>query len=72
LVNGIISLRKEFVFLIKLACLPVLPKEHSDSLVLAIQGSADKIQENLEHQAKSDRTGFVASTIRNNKVNNLG
>jgi hypothetical protein len=72
LVNAIVLLRKEFLFLIEIAMMPVLPKEHSDSLVSAIRGSADKVQENLEHQAKSDRVGFIASVIRNNRVNNLG
>jgi hypothetical protein len=72
LVNAIILLRKEFIFLRELARLPVLPKEYSDSLVKAIQETADKIQENLEHQAKGDRTGFVAGTVKNNRVNNLG
>ncbi len=70
--NALLSLRKEFKFLIKFAQLPVLSPSDSEMLVKAITGQANQIQESLETTClKNDRTGTLASIIKRNKVNSL-
>lgn len=69
LVQALMSLRRELSFLAQAINLPALPdkdRQHYLSLVLS---QADNVQASLEDSAKRDRTGKLASIIRNNKVN---
>lgn len=71
IVQALISLRKELSFLAKAINLPALPekdREHYHSLVVE---QADKIQKSLEDSSKQDRSGKLASIVRNNKVNSF-
>lgn len=71
IVQALISLRKELSFLANAINLPALPekdREHYHSLVVE---QADKIQKSLEDSSKQDRSGKLASIVRNNKVNSF-
>ena len=69
IVQALLALRKELSFLAKTINLPALPekdRQHYHQLVLS---QADSIQKSLEDSAKKDRTGKLASIVRNNRVN---
>lgn len=71
IVQALLALRKEFLFLSKVITLPAIPekdREHYYSLVIS---QADSVQHSLEDSAKKDRTGKLASIVRNNKVNSF-
>lgn len=71
IVQAILALRKELTFLAKAIDLPALPDKdrlHYHQLVIS---QADNIQSSLEDSAKKDRSGKLASIVRNNKVNSL-
>lgn len=71
-INALLSVRKEFRYLIEIAKLPVIPAQDSQTLVLALKQQADSMQESLESTStKNDRTGTLTSIIRKNRVNNL-
>ena len=71
IVQTLISLRKELCFLTKAINLPTIPEKDREHYTQLVVEQADKIQESLEDSAKHDRSGKLASIIRNNKVNNL-
>lgn len=69
IIQAIISLRKELIFLVKAIDLPALPdseRNHYRNLVIE---QADKIQKSLEDSARTDRSGKISSIVRNHKVN---
>ncbi len=70
--TALLSLRKEFKFLIKFVQLPVLPQNDIDILIKAIKEQADQMQKSLEETgSKNDRTGTLGSIIKRNRVNSL-
>lgn len=71
LIQALVSLRKELKFLSQAIHLPALPEKDREHYYNLVKEQADKIQESLEDSAKHDRTGKLASLIRNNKVNNF-
>lgn len=69
IVQSIIALRKEMVFLSKAMNLPAIPeKERQQYLNLVIQ-QADMMQKSLEDSAKKDTSGKLSSIVRNHKIN---
>lgn len=71
IVQAILALRKEMVFLAKAVNLPALPEDerrHYRNLVLE---QANNVQNSLEESAKKDRTGKLSSIVRNHKVNSF-
>lgn len=71
IVQALLALRKELSFLAKAIDLPAFPdKERLHYRQLVIE-QADNIQSSLEDSAKKDRSGKLASIVRNNKVNSL-
>ena len=71
IIQALGSLRKELSFLAKAINLPALPEKDREHYCKLVKEQADKIQESLEDSAKHDRSGKLASIIRNNKVNNI-
>lgn len=69
IVQALLALRKELSFLSRAINLPALPekdRQHYTQLVIA---QANGIQSSLEDSAKKDRSGKLASIVRNNRVN---
>lgn len=70
--SALITLRKDFIFLLQIANIPVLGKEDTELLVNAIKEQASSIQKNLESSsAKLDRTGILTSIIKKNNIDKL-
>lgn len=72
LVGALVLLRKEMKLLSEAVNLPVIPEKDREHYQKLVFDQADKIQSSLEDSAKRDRTGKLASIIRNHKVNALG
>lgn len=71
IVQALLALRKELSFLSKAISLPALPdgdRQHYYQLVIS---QANSIQSSLEDSAKKDRSGKLASIVRNNRVNSF-
>lgn len=71
MVNSLLALRREFKFLMKLSKIQGLPESTAAILVDAIQDQADKLQDTLEKNSKSDRSGVLYSLVKKNRVNYL-
>lgn len=69
IVQALLSLRKEMAFLAKAINLPALPESDRTQYVQLVRAQADSIQDSLEDSAKKDRSGKLASIVRNHKVN---
>lgn len=70
-INSLLMLRKEFKYLLKLAQIQGLPADTQTMLADAIKQQANEIQQTLEKNSKSDRTGVLGSIVRKNRVNYL-
>ena len=69
IVQALLALRKEMSFLAKAISVPAIPekdRQHYHRLVLE---QADAMQTSLEDSAKSDRSGKLASIVRNHRIN---
>lgn len=71
IVQALLSLRKELVFLSKAVDLPAIPETDRKHYKKLILDQANTIQVSLEDSAKTDRTGKLSSIIRNHRVNLL-
>ena len=71
IVQALLSLRKELIFLSKSVDLPVIPEADRKHYKKLISDQADTIQTSLEDSAKTDRSGKLSSIIRNHRVNSL-
>ena len=69
IVQALLTLRKELSFLAKAICLPAIPDAERGNYYQLVINQANNIQSSLEDSAKQDRTGKLASIVRNNKVN---
>lgn len=69
LVQALLRFRRQFQFFKKLGSLPVIPDETRQQLAAMVQSQADSVQHSLLDSARQDRTGKLASLIRNNPVN---
>lgn len=70
-VQALLALRKEMAFLVKAIDLPVIPEKDRGQYRKLVIEQADKMQESLEDTAKKDRSGKLASIVRNHRVNSL-
>lgn len=69
-VQGLLYLRRELGFARKLASLPALPEDVRRGYQKLVQEQADKMQQSIEESArKIDRSGKLASIVRNHRVN---
>ncbi len=71
IVQAILSLRKEMVFLADAINLPALPEGDRSHYVSLVREQANNIQKSLEDSAKNDRSGKMSSIVRNHKVNSF-
>lgn len=71
IVQALLALRKEFRFLAQAINLPALPEKDRQHYYQLVISQADSVQKSLEDSAKRDRSGKLASIVRNNKVNAL-
>ena len=68
-VQAILALRRELCFLSKAINLPAIPEKDRKHYYDLVIDQANNAQKSLEDSAKKDRTGKMASIVRNNKVN---
>lgn len=69
IVQALISLRRELRFLADSVDLPAIPEKDRSKYRSLVVEQADSIQKSLEDSARNDRSGKLASIVRNNKVN---
>lgn len=69
IVQALLALRKEMFFLSKAINLPVIPEKDRNQYYQLVISQANSMQNSLEDSAKKDRTGKLASIVRNNRVN---
>lgn len=69
IVQALLTLRKELLFLSKAINLPAIPEKDREHYFQLVISQANSIQSSLEDSAKKDRSGKLASIVRNNKVN---
>ena len=69
IVQALLALRKEMHFLSQAINLPAIPEKDRVQYHQLVLSQADSMQSSLEDSAKQDRTGKMASIVRNHKVN---
>ncbi len=69
IVQALLALRKELLFLSKVIDLPALPDRERQYYYELVLSQANSIQNSLEDSAKKDRSGKLSSIVRNNRVN---
>jgi uncharacterized protein YicC (UPF0701 family) len=69
IVQALLALRKEMCFLSQAINLPAIPEKDRTQYHQLVLKQADNMQSSLEDSAKKDRTGKMASIVRNHKVN---
>jgi len=69
IVQALLALRKEMRFLAKAINLPAIPEKDRNQYHQLVIEQANNMQKSLEDSAKKDRTGKLASIVRNTKVN---
>lgn len=69
IVQALLALRKEMSFLSKAINLPAIPENDRQQYYQLVISQANSMQSSLEDSAKKDRSGKLASIVRNNKVN---
>lgn len=69
IVQALIGLRKEMCFLSNAINLPVIPAKDRQHYYQLVIEQANSMQSSLEDSAKKDRSGKLASIVRNNRVN---
>lgn len=71
IVNALLGIRRELVFLKRLTMLPAIPPDKQGYFSQQILAYAQNTQQSLENSAKADRTGRLSSLIKNNRINNI-
>lgn len=69
IVQALLALRKEMLFLSKVVNIPAIPEKDRRQYYQLVVSQANSIQSSLEDSAKNDRSGKLASIVKNNKVN---
>ncbi len=69
IVQALLTLRKELSFLAQAIDLPVLPEKERRHYIELVIDQANRMQKSLEDSAKNDRSGKMASIVRNHKIN---
>ena len=71
IVQALLALRREMLFLSKAINLPALPERERQHYYQLVISQTNSIQNSLEDSAKKDRSGKLASIVRNNRVNSF-
>lgn len=69
IVQALLALRKEMCFLSKAINLPAIPQKDRQHYYQLVIDQANSMQTSLEDSAKKDRSGKLASIVRNHKIN---
>lgn len=69
IVQALLALRKELCFLSKAINLSAIPEKDRQRYYQLVISQANSMQSSLEDSAKKDRSGKLASIVRNNRVN---
>lgn len=69
IVQALLALRKELCFLSKAINLSAIPEKDRQRYYQLVISRANSMQSSLEDSAKKDRSGKLASIVRNNRVN---
>ena len=69
IVQALLSLRREMCFLAKAINLPAIPTDYRQQYHQLVIKQANSMQSSLEDSAKQDKTGKLASIVRNHRVN---
>ncbi len=69
IVQSILALRKEMMFLADAIDLPVIPENDRRQYRSLVIEQANNMQKSLEDSAKMDRSGKLSSIVRNHKIN---
>ena len=68
IINALLGLRRELIFLRRLSSLPAIPEDKRTYFSDQIAQYANNTQKSLEDSAKNDRSGRLSSIIRNNRL----
>lgn len=68
IIQSLMQLRRELQFILKAVDINTIPVKEKTELRNMIINQSNSIQESLEKNAESDRTGKLSSIIKNNKV----
>lgn len=71
IVQAILSLRKEMMFLADAINIPAIPDMERQQYQNLVLEQANNMQKSLEDSAKLDRSGKMSSIVRNHKVNSF-
>lgn len=71
IVSALLRLRREFRFLLQAVNLPAIPREERSQLCQLVKDDAASVQSSLEKSAQADRSGKLASIIKNNRIDLL-
>lgn len=69
IIQALLQMRKELQFLMRVLDIPALPEEQRKEYARLVREQADKMQQSLEDSAKKDRSGKLASIVRNHPLN---
>lgn len=69
IVQALLTLRKEMCFLSKAINIPAIPEDERQQYCQLVISQADSMQSSLEDSARKDRSGKLASIVRNNRIN---
>lgn len=69
LIQALLQLRREFIFLEDILDFPAVPEEQRKQFVQLVKDEADKMQQSFEDSARRDRSGKLSSIVRNHPVN---
>ena len=71
IVQALLALRREMCYLAKAINLPAIPEKERQQYYQLVIAQANSMQSSLEDSAKKDRSGKLASIVRNNRVNSF-
>ncbi len=71
MVSSLLTLRREYQFLIDLCSIPAMPEQEEMQFLEKIIDIANKTQKTLEHNASIDLYGKYKSIVQQNGVNRL-
>jgi len=69
IIQALLQLRKELAFMHKALAIPAVPEEQRKEFQKLVTDQADKMQQSLMDSAKQDRSGKLASIVRNHPLN---
>lgn len=71
IIQALLQLRRELHFLAAAINLPVLPEADRQRYLALVVDQAQKMQQSLENSARHDRSGKLASIVRNHRLTNI-